>query len=96
MKQNLTNAFKELRKLGYFARQNFWCCQSCAGAAVPADKVKKVVFYHNQDNHDLRSTGECCLAWNGDAEEICKVLNKNGVKTTWDGESDHRIEININ
>ena len=39
-KENLNNAFKELRKLGYFARQNFKCCQSCAWAAVPMDKAK--------------------------------------------------------
>lgn len=39
-KANLNQAFKELRKLGYFARQNFWCCQSCAWAAVPMDAKK--------------------------------------------------------
>ena len=47
-KENLNQAFKELRKLGYFARQNFMCCQNCAWATVPMD-AKKVVFYHKQD-----------------------------------------------
>ena len=28
----LTLAFKELRKSGYLAKQNFCCCQSCAWA----------------------------------------------------------------
>ena len=26
IKTALTLAFEELRSLGYFARQNFWCC----------------------------------------------------------------------
>jgi hypothetical protein len=45
----LNEAFKDLRKSGYFARQNFQCCQSCAWAAIPEEKEEKVVFYHQQD-----------------------------------------------
>ena len=63
-KANLNQAFKDLRKLGYFARQNFWCCQSCAWAAVPVN-VKKVVFYHKQDADELKETGEAvgCMGY---------------------------------
>ena len=77
-KENLNNAFKELRKLGYFARQNFKDCQKCAWGAVPVDKAK-VVFYHSQDNADLLKYGECYLSWSGDADEIAAVLEKHGV-----------------
>ena len=28
-KENLKKAFRELRKIGYFAKMNFACCQSC-------------------------------------------------------------------
>ena len=80
-KANLNQAFKELRKLGYFARQNFRCCQTCAWAAVPVDK-KKVVFYHNQAAVDLAKSGECFLCWSGDRDEIAEVLECNGVLKT--------------
>jgi len=95
-KSNLTEAFKELRKIGYFARQNFQCCQTCAWAEVPDEKGERAVFYHNQDNSELRSTGECHLAWSGNGNEIVSVLNKHGVKTEWDGSENKRIKININ
>jgi hypothetical protein len=91
-KANLNQAFKELRKLGYFARQNFWCCQSCAWAAVPMD-AKKVVFYHRQDTEELNKTGECYLAWSGDRDEIAEVLERNGVLKTKPENESQRFEI---
>jgi hypothetical protein len=94
-KSNLTEAFKELRKIGYFARQNFTCCQTCAWAEVPDEKGERAVFYHNQDNSQLMSTGECHLAWAGDGNEIVSVLNKHGVQTDWDGSGNKRIRIKI-
>jgi hypothetical protein len=90
----ITEAFKELRKLGYFARQNFWCCQSCAWAAVP-DGKDKVVFYHQQDKERLQKTGECHLAWSGDGQEICQVLNRHGITTEWDGTEHKRILMRV-
>ena len=95
-KQNLSKAFRELRKLGYVAKQNFWCCQSCGWAALSEDEAKKAVFYHAQDASQLNSTGTCHLAWSGDGNEIVRILNENGVKTNWDGSENKRIEIDIN
>ena len=94
-KSMITAAFKDLRKLGYFARQNFWCCQTCGWASVPEDKADKVVFYHEQDNSQLRATGECHLAWAGNGNEIVSVLNKHGIQTDWDGSDNQRIRIKI-
>lgn len=95
-KSKLTAAFKELRKLGYFARQNFLCCSSCGWAAIPDEKSEKAVFYHAQDNDDLKKTGTCYLAWSGNGNEICDVLRKHGIKVEWDGLESKRIHININ
>ena len=95
-KSKITEAFKELRKLGYFARQNFLCCQTCAWHGVPDEKGERAVFYHNQDNESLKSDGKCHLAWSGNGTEIVSVLNKHGVKTEWDGSSNKRILIDIN
>jgi len=79
-KSNLTKAFAALRKAGYFARQNFQCCQSCAWAAVPEAKEDKAVFYHNQDNESRLRGHKFHLAWSGDQHEICRILEENGVK----------------
>lgn len=92
-KINLNKAFRELRKNGYFARQNFWCCQTCAWADIPNEKSKNVVFYHNQDNQDLKQNGECFLSWNGDGKLITKILKNNNIKVDWNGNKSQRIKI---
>lgn len=93
MKTKITEAFKDLRKLGYFARQNYKCCQTCGWAAIPEDKGEKAVFYHSQDNTQLLETGSTHLAWAGDGDEICRVLNKHDIATIWNGSDATRIEI---
>jgi hypothetical protein len=93
MKSNLTKAFAALRKAGYFAKQNFWCCQTCGWAAVPDEQAEKAVFYHNQDNDRKKEGKPFMLAWSGDGNQICKILNDNGIKTNWSGDEDNRIEV---
>lgn len=89
----LTNAFRALRKAGYFARQNFWCCQTCGWGAVPEGKTEKVVFYHNQDAERKREGKPFHLAWAGDGAEICRILSEHGVTTEWNGSTDTRILV---
>lgn len=104
-KMRLTDAFKDLRKQGFFARQNFWCCQSCAWAAAPDDKP--VVFFHQQDASALREAEAArgtrrfkaeevgvYLAFGPDAaagQKIVDSLRRHGVDYTWDGTEDQRI-----
>lgn len=54
----LRPAFAELRRRGYLARQNFLCCQNCAGAELTGvakeriaagKEVRGSVFYTAQD-----------------------------------------------
>jgi hypothetical protein len=90
-KENLTLAFKELRKAGYFARQNFLCCQSCAWSAVPDGKDEKVVFYHRQDADDVQY-GRVYLAWSGNGAEIVEILSKY-FNVEWDGSTSTRILV---
>jgi hypothetical protein len=90
---NLSKAFKALRKEGYFARQNFMCCQGCGWSAVPEGREEKVVFFHSQDAARMRDGNEFYLAWSGDGNEICRVLNENGVETKWDGSNSSRIAV---
>lgn len=89
-KSKLSKAFRELRKAGYFARQNFWCCQSCGWNAVP-DGTEKAVFYHNQDNENIED-GFVHLAWAGKGSEIRKALKGAGLRVEWNGKPNQRIK----
>jgi hypothetical protein len=94
-KENLNKAFRDLRKHGYFARQNFLCCQSCGWAEVPDNKSDKVVFYHTQDNDDLQRSGSCHLAWSGNGQEIVEIFHKHGITVEWDNSLNTRMKIYI-
>ena len=93
MSTTLNSAFKELRKFGYFARQNFMCCQNCGWHAIPEGQTDKAVFFHQQDNDSKKEGKSFCLAWSGDGQQICDILNRNGVVTEWDGSESKRIEV---
>lgn len=96
-KQKVTQAFRELRRAGYFARQNFWCCQTCGCAAVPDEYADKYVFYHHQDNRAWNKNGELkyglYLAWEGDAKFIVDTFRKQGLNAVHDGAEFTRILI---
>jgi hypothetical protein len=89
----INKAFRELRKIGYFARQNFWCCQSCALYAIPEDKSEKYVFYHKQNGKDKWYGKPFCLSWAGNATEIINIFKNNGIEVEWNGNSDTRLKI---
>tara|TARA_R110000868_G_C10726827_1_gene751257 strand:+ start:261 stop:560 length:300 start_codon:yes stop_codon:yes gene_type:complete len=90
---NLNKAFADLRKVGYFAKQNFLCCQSCGWAAIPEENKDKAVFYHAQDNDDKKEGKDFYIVWSGNGAEICQIFNRNGVNTNWNGSIDTRIMI---
>ncbi len=92
-KGKINTAFRELRKLGYFAKQDIACCQSCGWAEVPDDEAEKVVFYHAQDLDALKDYGYLYLAWCGDGDEIKKVFEDVGLVVIWDGSEDTRFRI---
>lgn len=95
-KQNLNKAFRQLRKAGYFARQNFMCCNTCGWHEVPEDKGEMAVFYHSQNADALKNSGITYLSWSGDAQQIISILESNDIKTEWEGGKDRKIKININ
>lgn len=93
MSKELNTAFRALRKQGYFARQNFWCCSSCGCYAVPEDKAETFVFYHRQDADRLAETGETYLTWAGDPTVIRSVFECAGMEVEHDGSESTRILV---
>lgn len=95
-KEKVNQAFRLLRKAGYYAKQNYWCCQSCGWADVP-EGIEKVVFYHAQDNDAWNANKELDqplhLAWSGDGLEIVGILKSVGLNVDWNGKEDSRIAI---
>ena len=98
-KERLNDAFKSLRKRGFVARQNYWCCQSCGWAAV-GDEPKNVIFYHKQDAEaivDGKLVGTLYVAHRFSEQskgwEVCAELAKNGLYVNWDGSDDTRIAV---
>jgi hypothetical protein len=95
-RRRLHAAFKELQKLGYTAKANNMCCQTCGWAEIP-DNAQKVVFYHRQDAYSFDKHGNLtdpiCLAWSGNAKEIVSTINKHDLRAKWCGKDDRRIEV---
>jgi hypothetical protein len=94
-KTSLNAGFAELRKRGYFAKQNWQCCQSCGVRAIP-DDVTDYVFYHNQDAERLAEADEVHLNWGcnvSNGHEIAKVFRGNGLAVDWDGTDHRRIHV---
>jgi len=105
----ITKAFNTLRKKGWFARKNFWCCSSCGCANVPSKYKDKFVFYHNQDAAALKevwgkkqygdiSEGGMYMTHGkgGDGKEICDALVQVGLNVEWDETNDTRILVTHN
>jgi hypothetical protein len=90
---NLSNAFAQLRKQGYVAKQNFLCCQSCGWAALSEEEAKLAVFYHSQDAQGLRKGDDLHLCWAGNGEEIVDVLKNYGLDVEWEGTTNRRIMV---
>jgi hypothetical protein len=90
---NLTQAFKALRRKGYFAKQNFMCCQSCGWKEIAELGYEKAVFYHAQDKDLYKEGYDLFLAWDGDGHEIVNVLQHYGLEVIWTGALCHRIQV---
>lgn len=90
----LRSAFEYLRGSGYFAEENWTCCQSCGLAELP-EGTTKFVFYHQQDADGLIERDGLYLAWGGDAEEIMHALICHRLRVSWDGSPGSRIWVSL-
>lgn len=76
--QKLTKAFKELKKLGYFAERNLACCQSCAIEEIPEDNASLYVFTTEQDEQILKNTGSCFISWQAPEDNPIEIIGAFG------------------
>ncbi len=95
-KQKLNELFKQLRKEGFVARQNFMCCQTCALAELDAKGIKdgdNYTFYHRQDKEYFDKNNRLMLAWGGNGTKIATLAQKLGIMVNWNGTDNQRIEL---
>ena len=82
-KHKINRAFKELRKAGYVAKQDFACCMNCGWSEL--GDIPKAVFYSHQDTSRFKNYGELLLSWDGDGSEIVRIFENAGLKVNWNG-----------
>jgi len=90
-KAMLASAFKEMRKYGILARQNFQCCMGCACQALWTEmketpgRYRGAVYYHKQDGERLRNGIDFCIGFgvedhgdtdNGEADVLIGIIAK--------------------
>ena len=96
-KQLLNNAFRELRKQGYFARQNFYYWRKWREIPEANKGLTKYVFYHHQDNKKIKNgfieKGGMYVAWSGDGNQIVDIISQTALRAYWNGDKDKRILI---
>lgn len=88
-KQRLNLFFREIRKKGYFAEQNFWCCRTCAWADLDDEQSKKAVFYTEQNT--VKEGKEQYIYWNGKGSIIRQTAEDCGFVVEWDGSENTAI-----
>ena len=88
----LTKAFARLRRDGYFARKKWMCCQNCGVHAVP-EQYENFVFYHVQDDDNLKESNQTYLSWCGDGQLIRQRCEEVGLNVVWDGTEETRILV---
>lgn len=108
----LSNAFAKLRQSNLFARRNFQCCNTCGCAEMGALQKSAIgqgkprlgyVFYHNQNERDLRagrglhlsygSFDEQKMSLAAIAELIVSALRSFGIDCEWNGDVATKIYI---
>lgn len=94
-RDRLRKAFAFLRKKEnghWFARMNFWCCQTCAWCEVPEGR-ENVLFWHGQDDDSFKETDKVTITHAGETEKAVEVLKEFGLIVDWDGTDCQRLEV---
>lgn len=105
LSSDLDKAFKELKKMGFLALQDHWCCKSCGCGDL--EDSKKWCFFHRQDLETIfEGKGSCYLTFGGSnncidkkvieiGNEIMEIFNKCNLEPEWDKNPMVRIRFTI-
>jgi len=74
----ISQLFKNLRKKGILARQNFSCCGSCGSYELfnyikDTDKIG-YVFWHHQENKSFKKHGEVFLHFSSKSDDDAETI----------------------
>lgn len=103
--------FDHLERQGIAARQNYWCCATCANFAI-SDEIRSAaipyigyIYYHEQNTQNAASGGviEIRYASRRNDDEgsrrvglrVMKAAKLAGLQTSWSGSPDETIVIKL-
>lgn len=103
--------FAYLESTGVAARQNFWCCQTCATSAMHSEisasdkEYVGFVYFHAQDSERAANGGPLTMTYGADDDEdenirrvgirLMKAASIAGLKIIWSGDTNERIKIKM-
>lgn len=99
---NIKNAFKELRKLGYYARLGTGSNET-ARDYIAKDKLEKYIYVSgptwrraaSEYGNNKEGIVVYCH-WAGDGDQIISVFQRHSVETDWEGDHNRTICIILN
>jgi hypothetical protein len=94
----VSRAFAALRRKGYSAQTDFFCCRPCGWNAVPDDQADKAVFYDACQRESVFEDSRTLsyplwLSWSGDPAEIINTIAAHRLIAHWSGDPDHCIAV---
>lgn len=95
-KQRVNAIFRNLRKAGFIAKQNFACCSSCGHYELGTDyPSQSYAFYNKQSNESIWKRGYSTLyiQFSGDGNVIAEIVRKHGFEVDWGGTPDKAVGI---
>lgn len=98
MKERINLVFRQLRKEGIVAKQNFTCCNTCGMYEMGENHPgKDYVFYHAQATSDLQDEGFVYLNFGTvhAAQRLADLAAKAGLKVTWNGSEDRKVRLDL-
>jgi hypothetical protein len=93
----LTKVFRDLRKLGFYAKKNSACCSGCTIVPEAQEESGKYTFITDQDMYEIRDGyqkfvylpfGDETAAW-----QIIAMCQKHDLNAIWNGDVGTRILV---
>jgi len=86
--KKITKAFRDLRKLGFYAKQNSACCSGCTMIPEAQEKSGKYVYLTDQDMMNVKEQSYAYVNFHSELEayQIMAMMIKNDINVIWNGD----------